>query len=205
MVISINALAEPIGSIKSWIRPDASTSLPGGWLICDGSLVVDASSPFNGKIIPDLRSRFPRGHTTLTNLNFAADVQYFTGGTVPTGGADQVNLNHGHSNSQHNHSSPSHSHSFSGNQHSHSNPPSTSFVSQFTGATPGNQGLIGPGPGPNGHNHLIGGSVSSTTATGNVNNANASIDNNSISISSSLGFTENRPLYTELVSIIKVK
>ena len=88
MVISINALSEPVGSIKSWLRPTVATQLPSGWLICDGSTVVDASSPFDGLAIPDLRAKFPRGHATLTNANFGADVAYFAGGTIPAGGAD---------------------------------------------------------------------------------------------------------------------
>jgi hypothetical protein len=104
MVISVDALSTPVGAIKSWIRPDNTTPLPFGWLICDGSVVVDSESPFNGKTLPDKRGRFPRGHATLDNSNFASDTLYYTGGTVPTGGADSKSLSHAHTTSSHDHS-----------------------------------------------------------------------------------------------------
>jgi hypothetical protein len=103
----IAAVSAPIGAIRSWIRPDNTTPLPYGWVICDGSTIVDSMSPFNGKTIPDLRGQFSRGHATLNNSNFASDTLYYTGGTVPSGGADTNNL-------QHSHSTPSHNHSWSG-------------------------------------------------------------------------------------------
>lgn len=200
MVLSINALAEPVGSIKSWIRPSAATPLPGGWLICDGSTVVDSSSVFNGLAIPDLRSRFPRGHATLTNANFGADTFYYTGGTIPTGGADTVNLSHGHSSPSHAHSSPSHAHavpSDSGHSHSFS-----------TG------GAVQPGPG--GTSSYQGGAFthfhSGTTSPagthshgGATSTATAVVDGTNVSINSSLGSTENQPPFNDLLLLIKIK
>jgi len=103
MVISTSAFSTPVGSIKSWIRRDFTIDLPFGWLICDGSTVVDSESPFNGKPLPDLRGEFPRGHTTLSNANFAADALYFAGGTVPTGGSDTGAVGHSHPIPNHNH------------------------------------------------------------------------------------------------------
>jgi len=103
MVISTSAFSTPVGAIKSWIRPDNTIALPFGWLICDGSTVVDSESSFNGLPLPDLRTRFPRGHNSLTNANFAADVLYFAGGTVPTGGTDTGAVGHSHPIPNHNH------------------------------------------------------------------------------------------------------
>lgn len=58
MVMSINSLVEPIGSMRSWLRSDESEALPAKWLVCDGSMVVDDSSPFNGLSLPDMRAQF---------------------------------------------------------------------------------------------------------------------------------------------------
>jgi len=106
MVISTSAFSTPVGAIRSWIRADNTIALPFGWLICDGSVVSDSESAFNGKTLPDMRSQFDRGHTTLDNSNFAADVLYFAGGTIPSGGTDSASVSHTHS-------LPNHDHSFS--------------------------------------------------------------------------------------------
>lgn len=206
MVISINALVEPVGSIKQWIRPNAATPLPSGWLICDGSTVVDAGSSFNGIALPDLRGRFPRGHSTLDNSNFGADVNYFAGGTIPTSGVDSVNLSHGHSNPSHVHSIPQHTHSFFATPHFHNNPSYTSYQAIATGGLPAPGGIIGPGPGPNGHAHALGATQSTqSSGTTNFNSTATQTVSNSVSIGGSLGVTENRPANTELLVIIKVK
>lgn len=209
MVISISALAEPVGSIKSWIRPDASTSLPSGWVICDGSLVVDVSSPFNGNNVPDLRGRFPRGHATLDNSNFPADAGYFTGGSIPVAGVDSNNFFHGHNNPGHVHPAGTHQHTVSVNQHHHNIPSSTftGFVSQTTGSTPFSSGIIGPGPGPAGHNHSLATfAVTQSTAQGSTaGTASGTTQSAGITINGNLGFVDNRPAYTELVLIIKIK
>jgi len=165
----ISNLSVPLGAMHPWIRPDTTTPLPFGWLICDGSTVVDSSSHFNGKTIPDLRGNFPRGHVSLTNANFAADTLYFAGGTVPTGGANTVNLSHSHS-------TPSHSHTWS----------DTSTASQTTLTLPYWWGAFSE----NNHTHT----------------ANGSSDNQSPSTNSQLSSSnENRPAYTELVTLIKIK
>jgi hypothetical protein len=191
MPISVFALVEPIGSIKSWLRPNASTPLPGGWVICDGTTVVDASSPFNGLALPDLRARFPRGHATLTNANFGADAAYFAGGTIPSGGQDSIDLSHSHT-------VPTHAHSVvvnAGGTHTHTT----------TGAIQTSVGVLGP-PGNisfgndgihQTHNHTmpVGGSHSHTGSTGTGGS----------SANSALGSNENRPSYDELLLIIKVK
>jgi len=171
MASSINALSEPVGAFTSWLRPDNTTPLPYGWLICDGSTVVDSESPFNGKAVPDLRAKFPRGHATLSNANFAADALYFAGGTVPTGGADTNNLSHAHSVTSHIHSVPSVTTSLSN-----------------AGGTPN---IFGPASSLGNHSH--------TTPVTNSGFSGA------FGTNSALGSVDNRPAFTETVTIIKVK
>ena len=191
MVININSLAEPVGSIKSWLRPTAATPLPGGWLICDGTTVVDSSSPFNGLALPDLRARFPRGHATLSNANFGADVNYFAGGVIPSGGSDLVDHSHSHTSSPHGHTVTINA----GGTHAHTT----------TGAIQTSSGVLGP-PGNisfgndgihQTHNHTmpVAGSHGHTGSSGNA----------SPSTDPALGSDENRPSYDELLLIIKVK
>lgn len=200
MVLSINALAEPVGSIKSWIRPSAATPLPNGWLICDGSTVVDSSSVFNGLAIPDLRSRFPRGHATLTNANFGADTFYYTGGIVPSGGAVTVNLSHSHSSPSHSHTTPSHSHTIpseAGHTHSFS---TGGAIQPGPGGTPSYQGGA--------FTHLHSGTTGSSPSHshgGSTVAQNVTTDNTGVSINSSLGSTENQPPFNDLLLLIKIK
>lgn len=58
------ALKPPIGSIIAWHKSAPGVpSLPDGWMECDGSTVIDSSSPLNGIPLPDLNvsTRFLRG------------------------------------------------------------------------------------------------------------------------------------------------
>lgn len=88
----------PVGSVISWWRPDANTPLPSGdWMIADGSIVNDTSSPFYGSTLPDLRNKFVMG--------VASD------GIGQTGGANSINLSHQHQVESHTHSVPEHAHS----------------------------------------------------------------------------------------------
>jgi len=171
MASSINSLSEPVGAFTSWLRPNNTTPLPFGWLICDGSTVVDSESLFNGETLPDLRARFPRGHATLTNANFAADVLYYTGGTVPTGGVDTNNLSHSHNVTSHRHNLPAVTTSLSN-----------------AGGTPN---IFGPDSTLGNHSHLTNATLSNYSGTYGTNSA--------------LGSVDNRPAFTETVTIIKVK
>lgn len=55
----------PIGAIIDWWRPAGTNfQIPDGFQICDGSLINDAASPYNGHNTPDLRQRFMFGATT---------------------------------------------------------------------------------------------------------------------------------------------
>jgi hypothetical protein len=208
MVLSINALAEPVGSIKSWIRPDNVTPLPTNWLICDGTTVSDASSPFNGKAIPDLRDRHARGHTTLTNANFAVDTLYYTGGTLPTGGSDNVSLSHSHTVNSHTHSEGSHKHNISSDNHSHtiSNDGSHTHTDGFAGGLWNNGFPAGSMNSAGTHNHGGGTGSDAHDHTGETASAGGgNTGSSNPGTNSQLGSTDIRPSHNELVMIIKVK
>jgi len=61
----------PIGSIIAWNKNYSGSvpSINSGWLECDGSVISDADSPFNGDTMPDLNSN-----------------KYFLSGSVGSGG-----------------------------------------------------------------------------------------------------------------------
>ncbi len=61
----------PIGSIIAWHKSlFASPILPEGWLECNGSVINDIASPFNGMTIPNLNNegRFLRGSNNSGTL-----------------------------------------------------------------------------------------------------------------------------------------
>ncbi len=58
----------PVGAIVAWhehLGP-GTIELPAGWLQCNGQLIVDSESPFDGQNLPDLNNarRFLRGNIT---------------------------------------------------------------------------------------------------------------------------------------------
>lgn len=201
MVLSINSLAEPVGSMKSWLRADASTPLPSGWLICDGSTVVDASSPFNGKALPDMRGRHQRGHANLDNSNFAVDATYFAGGTIPSGGADSINLSHAHGDNSHAHNTNS------AGTHAHSVPNFSTPNLTTAGARDRSNNITSVGfryDVPGGHDHIYQVTIP-THNTANAGAHNHSINSSNVGINSALGGTSVVPTNREFVLIIKVK
>lgn len=58
----------PIGAVLDWWRPNSTFAVPQGHKICDGSVVNDAESPFNGQTLPDLRNKFIRGAATVDDI-----------------------------------------------------------------------------------------------------------------------------------------
>lgn len=63
----VPGLNPPIGSIMPWLKSYTNTpALPGGWVECNGQVLVDAESVYNGQTIPDLNgdNRFLRGNAT---------------------------------------------------------------------------------------------------------------------------------------------
>lgn len=230
MVLSLSALGEPVGSVKQWlpaITGLAGATVPQNWLICDGSTVADAASDYNGKVLPDTRGKFKRGHNSLTNANFGSDNAYKAGGTIPTGGSDANN--HTHTLSGHSHNMASHTHDMS--SHTHSMNSHTHGVGTYT-ADFQNQ-LGGPGvhtggglPNPSiaiiqstsfspfDHNHVVTGGNSGGPSTGSTagpstgNTGGPSLSNTngpSTDATGSPTVTDNRPVFLEFVTIIKIK
>jgi hypothetical protein len=61
------SIGNPIGAIIAWAKSFPNTpSLPSNYVECNGQVLNDAASPYNGQTIPDLNgeARFLRGGTT---------------------------------------------------------------------------------------------------------------------------------------------
>lgn len=57
----------PIGSVFAWLKSFTNTpGLPDGWVECDGSVLDDSDSVYDGETIPDLNGDniFVRGNST---------------------------------------------------------------------------------------------------------------------------------------------
>lgn len=85
--------AVPIGSVQAWHKSAAGTPvLPWGWVECNGQLIADAESPYNGTNAPDLNpgSRFLRG----SSVSGTYQAEDFAGHTHT--GTTAVDGNHTH-------------------------------------------------------------------------------------------------------------
>lgn len=85
--------AVPIGSVQAWHKSAAGTPvLPWGWVECNGQVIADPESPYNGTNAPDLNptERFLRGNAISGNYQTAD----FAGHTHT--GTTLVDGNHGH-------------------------------------------------------------------------------------------------------------
>ena len=61
-------ISTPIGSIIDWWQPQNQVSaIPDRFQLCDGSVVNDPQSPYNGQNLPNLINKFTRG-VTRNNL-----------------------------------------------------------------------------------------------------------------------------------------
>ncbi len=70
----------PIGSIQSWHKSFTNTpALTSDWVQCDGQVLNDGDSPYDGQTIPDLNgeSRFLRG-SAVSGTNQAEDFKSHT-------------------------------------------------------------------------------------------------------------------------------
>jgi hypothetical protein len=83
---TINAIitdTAPIGSVMAWLKDYTNTpALPILWAECNGQILEDEESPYNGQTLPDLNgeNRFLRGNST----------------TGSTGGSESHTLTHAH-------------------------------------------------------------------------------------------------------------
>lgn len=69
--VAIIPITSPIGAIHAWLKTYTNTpALPAGWVECNGQVLSDAGSVYNGQTIPNLNGsgattqRFLRGSTT---------------------------------------------------------------------------------------------------------------------------------------------
>lgn len=127
--------AVPAGVILMW----AFSTVPTGYLLCDGSAIANAStlypnlwaaSPAGWKsgttlTVPDLRGRFPVGQNTADT---SFDVLTETGGSK-----NSVAVAHVHTTAEHTHTTPNHNHVIP--DHAHTTPDHTH---SFTGNTGSN-------------------------------------------------------------------
>ncbi|MCP4129739.1 MAG: tail fiber protein [bacterium] len=69
-ITSLKEVSAPVGSIQAWDKNLAGTpDIPAGWVECNGQVVSDAESVYNGVAVPDLNSegRFLRGGSSSGN------------------------------------------------------------------------------------------------------------------------------------------
>lgn len=93
IILNTITITAPVGSVLSWLKEYTNTpALPNGWVECNGQVLSDTESVYDGQTIPDLNgdNRFLRGNSTSGS----------------TGGSATANL-------AHTHTGPSHAHSFS--------------------------------------------------------------------------------------------
>lgn len=61
------SVVSPIGAVVAWLKSFTNTpALPTGWVECDGSVLSDGDSVYNGQTLPDLNgnNNFIRGNST---------------------------------------------------------------------------------------------------------------------------------------------
>lgn len=196
---------EAIGTIKTWIRPNASTALPANWVLCDGSVLMDSDSPFDGSNLPDMRNRYMRGGN-ISNLSFPTDMNYVLGGSgVVSGGA--TNHSHGVFNAG------AHSHGVNGstaNAGDHSHGSGSLLASGTTGTIP-TCNTAGSCPIDFGltlgfHTHNVTANLSGNTANAGTHAHNMSFNtSNTGSHAHNMNAEANDPQYHGYAYIIKVK
>jgi len=78
---AVRAIVLPVGSILAWAKSFTGVStIPDGYLECDGSTVSDVDSPLNGQAIPNLNSTpsFLRGNSTSGGTGGSATHNHVT-------------------------------------------------------------------------------------------------------------------------------
>jgi len=119
---SASNLGAPVGTVASWLKTLTGTpALPDNWTECDGSVVSDGDSVYDGETLPDLNgdNRFLRGSSSSGSTGGAATHTH-TGGSHSHSFSDSFTT----SSDSHTHtvsvsgstsSAGAHSHTLSGN------------------------------------------------------------------------------------------
>ena len=88
----------PIGSVVAWLKSFTNTpSLPDGWEECNGQVLSDADSVYDGQALPDLNAssgteRFLRGSTTSGTTGGSETETPNITGSQSTGGTDDLEV-----------------------------------------------------------------------------------------------------------------
>jgi len=93
----------PVGGVVAWMKSFPNTpALPGNFVECNGQVLNDSNSPFNGQTIPNLNgtNRFLRGANSSGGM----------GGSLSTGGPSGTSGGQGQGSTSH--ASPGHHHGF---------------------------------------------------------------------------------------------
>jgi hypothetical protein len=103
--VNIGLNSAPVGSIFAWLKSFTNTpALNNNWVECNGQVLSDAASLYNGLTLPDLNNsaaagvegRYLRGHTSSgitqasQNLTHSHAISIYDSGTtanVPEGGS----------------------------------------------------------------------------------------------------------------------
>lgn len=198
----------PVGSIVAWHKSFANTpALPSNWLECNGQVVSDAGSPYNGQTLPDLNggTRFLRGSSTSGTLQ---------AGTVESHShaMDHNHLQdaHTHTQNSHNHTQDAHTHV----QNSHVHGPSTTWGFNDTadsGVTRRPIFDFKPDDAadpitPTASVTAVNQSATATNQATTATNQNTTATNQAFSGSTSAsGSSETRPINMSVVWIIRIK
>lgn len=97
--LAVADIAAPVGSIMGWLKSFNNTpqTLPSGWVECDGTVINDESSVYDGETLPDLNGgEFMRGDTTSGGTGGSDTMAHtHTGGSHALTIAEMPRHNHG--------------------------------------------------------------------------------------------------------------
>ena len=84
-----NPTISPVGAVVAWLKSYTNTpaTLPFGWVECNGQVLSDSASPYNGQTLPDLNNTVAGGSAG----------QFLRGSTVSGTIETSQNLSHTHS------------------------------------------------------------------------------------------------------------
>ena len=209
---SSSSIIAPIGTIMAWLKTLVHTPqvLPTGWVECDGAVVSDADSVYDGDTLPDLNGgEFMRGFTTSGGTGGSDTMAHTHGVTSNVAVGNHIALTvNGHTN----HTAltlntDQHNHSFSDTS---DNPSATLIVNNDAGAT--------RTVASNFHTHDVSGTTNNDTHghtfSQNIdahsahafgqNISNHSVTNNGVT-SDAASNDANIPKYYNVVWIIRIK
>lgn len=202
---SLDAIAtrqfDPVGSVTMWWRPDASVTLPTGWVQCDGATYSSGNHDFGtgaSIVVPDMRNKFVLGaSSTQTDGQAAAagDTTANAPGIRGTGSSHSRNLQHTHTISAESpgtNAAGSHAHNFSGT--TGGNSAVYDSAQRYTSGSA--QKIIAT------HTHPFSGSTDSQGSHSHTVNSHS----HGGATGSTLSATQDiKPLYVGLLFIIKIK